>query len=46
MVPSVAGRGTEATDIPVRWRAAPSSVGAGMVDQSGVSTLLAAMDRF
>jgi hypothetical protein len=24
----------------VRWEAAPSSTGAGMVDQSGVSTLL------
>jgi hypothetical protein len=37
LVPSVAGRAMWGTVIPVRWRAAPSSTGAGMVLQSTVS---------
>src|SRR3954465_14528663 len=38
--PSVARKGTEGILAPARWRAAPSSTGAGIVDQSGVPTVL------
>ena len=44
VVPSVAGSGIEGTFRPDRWPAAPSSGGAGIVDQSGASTWLLMVD--
>jgi len=37
--PSVACSRTDATCAPTKWRVAPSSAGAGIVDQSGASTV-------
>ncbi len=42
--PSVARRDTEAIRASARWRVAPSSTGAGIVDQSGASTVLFTID--
>lgn len=39
VLPSVACKGTDGSRAPDRWLAAPSSAGAGMVDQSGAARL-------
>src|SRR5579871_3628164 len=40
LAPSVAGSATAGTAAPARWRAAPSSTGAGIFDQSTLSKFL------
>src|SRR5438309_337365 len=46
VAPFVAGRAREGSAIPRRCRAPPSSDGGGMLDQSGVSMLLAMSDTY